>query len=457
MVVTLPPLLLLLDYWPLARIGVPGDVPAWTRSAQRPGAWRLVLEKLPLVALAAGDCWMTLRTHVSGGALVPWSVRIGNAAVSCVTYVIQFFYPVDLAAYYPSPAGGPPLWKVAGAIAIVAGASAAATVWRRRCPYLFVGWFWFLGMLFPVLGLITVSSHAMADRYMYLPGIGLYVALTWGAARLFAGSPEGRWALAICAGLVTVVLVPCAAWQTSFWRDDETLWRHALACTTDSGEAELEFANALAHRGRLDQATPHYLRAQQFAKGSAPYNNMGLVLVQQHKLDEAIGQFRRALEIEPESFRAHTNLALALAERNEFSDATRHFRRAIEINPRLASPRYGLAHLLRLEGQIDEARQEYQLAARLDPGNLFVRYELAQTLVQLGKLDESMPEFEAALAIDPKFLPAHIELARALTARGQIDKAMAHYRQALEIDPANPVARQNLDRLRRGNAESPAP
>ena len=150
------------------------------------------LEKLPLVALAAGDCLMTLRTHVKGARAVPWSERIGNAAVSCVTYIVQFFYPVDLAAYYPTPPGGPPRVEGGRCDRDSGPSSAAAVIWRRRCPYGFVGWFWYLGMLFPVLGLLKVSGHVMADRYMYLPGIGLYIALAWGAARLAAAWPRGR-------------------------------------------------------------------------------------------------------------------------------------------------------------------------------------------------------------------------------------------------------------------------
>jgi tetratricopeptide (TPR) repeat protein len=457
MLVTLPPLLMLLDFWPLARIGSAIDRPRWTASVERPDALRLVLEKLPFVALAAGDCLMTLWTHVSGGAGVAWSVRIGNAAVSCVTYVVQFFYPVNLAAFYPTPPGGPPLWKVVGAIAILAAVSAAAVIWRRRCPYFFVGWFWYLGMLSPVLGLVTVSNHAMADRYMYLPGIGLYIALAWGAVRLAAGSSEGRWVLGTCAGLVIAVLVACAAWQTSFWRDDETLWRHALECTTDSGEAELGFANALNHRGRFDQAIAHYRRAQQFAGGSSAFNNLGLAFLQQHKLDEAIAEFRRALEIEPDSFRAHANLGVALAQRNEFSDAMKHFRRAIAIKPDLADSHYGLAHLLRLEGKIDEARAEFERAVELDGRNTAARNDLALTLLELGKTDAAITQLEAVLAIDSKFLLAHINLARALAARGQIHEATVHYRRALEIDPHNSAVREELDRLPGGNARPPAP
>jgi tetratricopeptide (TPR) repeat protein len=457
MLVTLPALLLLLDFWPLARFGSATDIPRWTASVERPGAVRLVLEKLPLVALAAGDCLITLRTHASEGVLLPWSVRIGNAAVSCVNYIAGLFFPVDLAAYYPIPPGGPSAWKVAGAIAILSVVSAAAVLWRRRCPYCFVGWFWYLGMLAPVLGIVKIGWLAMADRYMYLPGIGLSIALAWAGARLAAGSLGRRWVIGTCAGLAVAVLAACAAWQTSLWRDDETLWRHALACTTDNGKAELGLADALARQGQIDQAIVHYRRAQQFATDYRPFSELGLVLVRQGKIDEATALFRRAVEIDPNAVDALCHLGLALTEQDQFSEAREYFGRALEIKPLDFKAHYGLAHTLRLEQKIDEAQAEFEQAVELDPRSTAARNELGVVLLQQTKIDQAIREFEATLSIDPKNLPAHVNLALALTALGRIDEATAHYCRALEIDPNNPVARKNLDRLLREDAGQPAP
>jgi tetratricopeptide (TPR) repeat protein len=457
MVVTLPPLLLLLDFWPLARIDAAIDSPRWTASVERPGAVRLVLEKLPLVALAAGDCLMTLRTHATEVVVLPWSVRLGNAPVSCVNYIVGFFYPVDLAAFYPIPPGGPPAWKVAGAVAILSVVSAAAVIWRRRCPYCFVGWFWYLGMLAPVLGVVKIGWLAMADRYMYLPGIGLCIALAWAGARFAAGSRSGRWALGTCAALAITILIDCATWQTSFWRDDETLWTHALECTTDNGEAEVGLADALVQQGRFDEAIAYYRRAEQHATDSSPFNNLGLLLAQLGRLDEAIAHFHQALAIEPNSFRVYANLATALAEQNRFDESKKYFRRALEIYPLSVDLRCTLAHHLLLEEAFDEARVEFERVVELDPRNTAARNNLGLTLLRLGKIDQSIAQFEAVLAIDPEFLLAHINLARALAARGQIDEAQVHYRRALEIDPENSVARQELDKLPDGSAKPPAP
>ncbi|HEX4146275.1 MAG TPA: tetratricopeptide repeat protein [Pirellulales bacterium] len=457
MLVTLPPLLLLLDYWPLARFGSAGDTPEWTRSAERPGLLRLMLEKLPLFALAAADCLMTLRTHASGDAPLVWSERIENAAVSCVTYVVQFFYPVHLAVFYPMPRDGHPAWKVAGAIAILTLISAAALIWRRRCPYLFVGWFWYLGMLTPVLGLITVTNHAMADRFMYLSGIGLYIALAWGATRLAGGSLEGLRVLGVCAALVIAVFMAFAAWQTSFWRTDETLWTHALACTADNAGARTGMANALVHQGRFDEAIPHYRRALEIAPdpGAAfdAHLNLGVALSQEGMLDGAIAQFRQALAIAPDSYDAHVDLGGALMRKKRLNESTQHFRRAIEIDPLRIYAHGGLAHVLLRKGSDDEARAEFERAVEIDPRNTAAQNDLGRTLFDLGKIDEAIPHFEAALAIDPNFLRAHLNLAHALAVQGKTDGAMDHYRRALELDPSNAAARQNLNKLLHDNAE----
>ena len=413
MIVTLPPLLLLLDYWPLARIGASNDNPGWTKAVERLGLPRLALEKLPLVALAAGDCWITMRTHAEVETVLPASVRIGGAAVACVSYVGGFLWPVGLAAFYPIPPGGPPGWKVAGAIAILAAASAAAVIWRRRCPYCFVGWFWYLGMLSPVLGLIKIGEVAMADRYMYLPGIGLYIAVAWGA-RGWRPRCAGRWMLAAAAGLSIAMLSGLAAWQTSFWRDDETLWRRALAVTTDNAKAEVELGHDLAQQGRLDEAIVHY---------------------------------RRGVELEPDVFAGHVDLGAALTQMGRSEEALKELRRALQIAPHDVQGDVTVARLLIVNGEMDEARAALERAVAEEPTNSEARTDLGWVLQGQGKIDEAIAEYEAVLANDPNFVPAHVRLARALATRGRVDEAADHYRRALAIDPNQQKARQELDRL----------
>jgi Flp pilus assembly protein TadD len=381
MLVTLPPLLLLLDFWPLARMGGAVDAPRWTQKAQRPGGLRLVLEKMPLVAIAAAACVMAILTHAPGAAPRAWPVRLGNAAVACVTYVVQFFYPVDLALFYPYPVGGPPAWKVAGAIAILAIISAAAVIWRRRCPYFFVGWFWYLGMLAPVAGLVQVADHAMADRYMYLPGIGLSIALAWGGARLAERLPRGGLVLAAGAGLATVVLVGLAARQTSLWRDDEVLWSHALACTTDNGKAEYWIGEMLVNSGRLDDAIPHFQRAHEFLPSASCSYNVGLALARAGRVDEAIVQFRRSVALAPRWPNGYALLGAMLARKEEFAEATECFRTAVELDPFHLSAHNQLARLLLLQGDRAAAAAEIQAAMKINPDDPTARqnFELLQS------------------------------------------------------------------------------
>ena len=278
MLVTLPPLLLLLDYWPLRRFCGPvpenrGDAaparattvgvsPVAVSPAERMSPIWLVVEKLPLVALAAGTCLMTMRHGGAGKPHFDWSLRIGGAATSALAYLADLFYPANLVPFYCYPDGGFPLWKTAGSLALLAAVSVAAIVWRRRFPYALVGWFWYLGMLVPVLGLVTISGHVRADRYTYLPGIGLYLALALGGAQLAAHWPRRQWMLASCAAAGLAALVACSVRQAAIWRDDETLWRETLARDPHNAKAEFALATALASRGQTDEAIALYLRAE---------------------------------------------------------------------------------------------------------------------------------------------------------------------------------------------------
>ncbi|HTU24217.1 MAG TPA: tetratricopeptide repeat protein [Pirellulales bacterium] len=452
MLVTVPALLLLLDFWPLARWGAVADAPRSVGGVNRPGGAWLLLEKVPLCALAAADCLMTLRTHAGGAAPLRWPLRIGNAAVSCVIYVVQFFCPVDLAAFYPLPQGGQPAWKVVCAATALLLVSAAAIVWRRRYPYGFVGWFWYLGTLCPVLGVVSIGSLAMADRYMYLPSIGLSVALVWGAARFAGDLPVRRWILGGCAGFATVILMVLAARQTTFWRNDEIMWRHALECTTDNGKAEGGLAEALRRQEKFDEAIPHFQRAIKLTTDYVPFSNFGSLLLTQNKTREAMAMFRRAIEIKPDAVQPHVNLGLALGAQKRFSEAREQFDRALEIDAGRFDVHRGLAYVLTRQGKSAEAIAELERAIAIDPHHAQARYDLAILQVKQGQLEAATRQFEAALAIDPNYGAARLNLARTLAGRHEIGPAMKQYHQLLETEPQNAEARQEFDKLRRENA-----
>jgi tetratricopeptide (TPR) repeat protein len=343
MLVTLPFVLLLLDYWPLGRMPVSrwgGSCTATTEATvqlspqQGHAAFRrLIAEKLPLLILAAASCIVTSFAQdpsIAVSKYLPISARIANALVSYVDYLGQFFYPVGLAAFYPHPESGLPIWKVAGALLVLAGISAAAWIGRRRCPYLLVGWLWYVGMLVPVIGLVQVGDQARADRYTYLPQIGLVIALVWGATA--AGQkflPAGknvdyrRW-LGGAASVLAVIILAAIAWrQTSYWRDSETLWTHTVACTTHNATAQYNLGVTLAQRGDIPDAIECFREALaiQPRSGDAE-NNLGVLLAQSGRLDEATRHFQAAVKIRPDLIDAHNNLRMAIEQQNRFRRAT---------------------------------------------------------------------------------------------------------------------------------------
>jgi protein O-mannosyl-transferase len=415
MLVTLPFVLLLLDYWPLERFSPAAASGPRDRTFEpRATAWRLVLEKIPMLALAAASSVVTyVVQETARGSLahVPLSSRMANAVVSYVAYLGKFVYPVGLAVFYPHPEQALPAWKIAGACLVLAGISAGVLVWRRRHPYLLVGWFWYLGMLVPVIGLVQVGSQAMADRYTYLTQIGLYVAVAWGGLHVVRTSAGRRRACAIAAGLALVLLAGSAWRQVSFWRDSETLWSHALSVTSRNHEAHNGLARALARRGQMDAAIAQYEEALAIKPDYVEaHNNLGNVLAGRGEHAAAITQYRMALRIKPDHAEAHNNLALALADGGQVDAAIAHYEKALALEPRFAEAHYNLGNALAGRGQADLAAAEY----------------------------------EQALAVRPDFAEAHNNLGTVLAGRGEIDSAIAHYRKALAINPDFISARENL-------------
>ena len=423
--VTVPALLVVLDFWPLARFGHAADLPGGMPVGAGRSFWWLVIEKLPLFAISLAVVAITMATHGKEPGSITHSgmTRLANALVTLVRYLSQFFYPVDLAIFYPFPSAGYPFWQLAGAVVILGAITEAATSWKRQRPYLLVGWLWFIGMLTPVLGVVQVSRQAMADRYMYLPMIGLSIALAWGVSRLTGRLAVPRWTVPAAAAVAIVLLTLCAARQTALSRDEEMLWRHALATTEDNGEAELGLADVLRRAGRLDEALERYRRAAALETTYPLFNNMGLTLLEQGKAEEAAAQFRLALQYKPDSATTHDNLGVALLRQNDLDQASDELLRAIKLNPSYALAWYHLALLLQTKGDLDQALIHYQHALELNPG----------------------------------LLPAHKAVAALLAARGQIDEAIARYRAVLRIYPGDAEAQAALEKLLGGTGDAGQP
>jgi tetratricopeptide (TPR) repeat protein len=377
--VTVPFLLLLLDYWPLGR---------WQKNSAR----RLILEKLLLLALSGAVSFVTFQVQKHGGAVAKlgstYSLpnRLGNAVVSYPRYLGKTFWPTDLSVFYPHP-GSWPAWQVAASGVLLLLLSAFAIALARRWPYVFVGWFWFLGMLVPVIGIVQVGWQSIADRYTYLPGIGLAIIIVFGAwdliraciANIQIASRIG----AVLAGCVAFVLLCVTELQITYWDNTLALFNHALEVTPDNYVAHGYVGTELAAQGKLDDAIEHFSEAVRIYPGHADAEaNWGNALMRQGRLDDAIEHFERALRIRPEYAQAHNNLAIALVQKGDIANAEKHFAEAVHIKPDWDDARANWAAALVRLGQMDEAAGQYKIVLEHNPTHARARSGMERILAQ---------------------------------------------------------------------------
>jgi len=414
--VTLPFVLLLLDYWPLNRFGQPvsADAPAEPIRGQDSFSVLkgLVIEKIPLFALSAASCAVTILTanRVPVG-LRAIAARLGNAIVSYTGYLGQTFYPANLAAFYPFPASGIPPSKVFLSLVLLASFTLGVFALRRSRPYLVVGWLWYLGMLTPVIGLIQVGEQARADRFTYLPQIGLLLLIAWGMGNLCAYPRHRRAVLAAGALMAVAALMACAHLQASRWKNSESLWSHTLACNSGNNIAHNNLGTALLQMGRVDEAVADYQKALEInPKLPLARYNLGVALLQNGRVHEVVGHFQAALEIEPDLAKAHYNLGIAFVQLGRVSEALVHYNEALEINPNYAE----------------------------------AEYNLGIALLQIGRLNEAVSHYNKALAINPNYVEVHNNLGTALVQLGRVSDALAHFQRAMEINPLNVEAQNNM-------------
>jgi tetratricopeptide (TPR) repeat protein len=362
MLVTLPCLLLVLDWWPLGRAGKTGD---WAR---------LVAEKLPLFALATASCVVTALAQDAGRAVMslevyPPAVRAENALVGYTSYLFLTVWPTRLAAFYPHPHATLPVWQVAGAATLLAALTAGAAALRRRAPYLLVGWLWFLGTLVPVIGLVQVGLQAYADRYTYFPQVGVLLAVCWGVADLAGRRPR----LAVAAAGVTALALAGLTWnQALVWHDSLTLWLHGVAVTRDNAQAFLHLADEYSRRGDYGKAAECYRKILVFDPTSASaLSNLGAMLRRQGQLPEAEEVLDRAVRLHPGFASARTNLGNVYFQQKRFEDAEREYEEAARLDPQ-ASDAY--ANL----GAVADARRDYARAADCYRKALAIRPDFAR-------------------------------------------------------------------------------
>jgi len=506
--VTLPFVLLLLDYWPLRRLGAgseeqagyPGyplvgrgsvsggasseavenhderiqglnsernplssqrfsslsfeDSPGGSQEDEVNLPWRdrpvvrLVIEKIPLFVLAAASCLVTLAAqHGAMRSLqqmaLPW--RIAHAAVAYVAYLEKMLYPAGLAVFYPLAKGPPPASEVVVAAIVLLTISAAVLILRRKCPYLLFGWLWYLGTLVPMIGLVQVGDQAMADRYTYLTQIGLYMAIAWGAADVAGGWPNLRWALAALSVLMVAGLMACAWQQARRWRDSETLFTHTLACTSQNYIAYYCLGVVSFRHGQFDDAISDYRKALDFNPDYPDAHcYLGNGLARRGQVGEAIEHYQKALDINPDYADAHYNLGIALAGQGKIDEAIVHYRKALEINPDYVDVHNNLGNALARRGQVDEAITQYRKALKILPDDADAHYNLGNALVGRGQLDEAIVHYRKVLELKPDYIDVHYKLGNALVGRGQLDEAIAHYLFFLDIKPNNVEVHCNL-------------
>jgi tetratricopeptide (TPR) repeat protein len=434
MLVTLPFLLLLLDYWPLNRLSPSASGTRRSRSQIWAG---LILEKVPFLLLSAAVCIITVLTQkhtflAVQGLTLPW--RVSNALLAYTDYLRHMIYPVGLALVYARPGMNLPLWNVSLSALILIGISIGVIVGRRKHPYLLVGWLWYLGMLLPVIDIMQAGDQARADRYTYLPQIGLYVLLTWGVVELCHSWRYRRIALGFAAAVILAGLLVDAYVQTGYWKDNVSLWNRTLACTPECFLAHNNLGVALAEQGKLDEAVQQYNQALELNPDSAyAHNNMGNALVKQGKLPEAIEQFEWALRLNPNYAEACYDLGIALADAGKPDEAIRYYEKALLIKPDDADAHHNLGILLADQGKPEDAIQHFEQVLLIKPDDAEARYNLGGALARQGKLKEAIQNFERALQLRPDYAEVHFNLGIALASEGKVNEAAQHIQQALNL------------------------
>ena len=399
MLVTLPCVLLLLDYWPLGRATLgpaTGRDRGVRRASQQRGVWlHLLREKTPLLGLAAASSVVTFIVQQRGGSVVPFErapldLRVENALVSYVTYIGKMLWPAGLAAFYPLTASIP-RWQVIGAALVLIGACAIAVRAAGSRPYVFVGWLWYVGTLVPVIGLVQVGNQRMADRYTYVPLIGLFLIVAWGVPDVLRGWRHRRIALTAGAGIVLAASAITARAQVRTWENSLAVWQ-----LPDSPGRAKDFSvtlNRVVASNRLQE---------------------GDALSRAGKIDEAIARYSEALRLRPDFEEAHNSLGIALIR----------------------------------QGRQSEAIAQFAEAARLRPDYADARHNLALALAQQGRLDEAIPEMLQAVRINPKQPLWHFQLAGFYQRKGDTTQAIYHLERTLTLDPNDRAARRALDELK---------
>ena len=406
MLVTAPFVLLLMDFWPLKR---------FNPAAPQPGlVLKLVVEKIPLFVLVLASSLITLMVQQEGGAVnslaqAPLDTRLANVLVSYVGYMGNMVWPTGLAALYPM-VKSIPLWQALGAGVLLVAISFGVLKGLRRFPYLTVGWFWFLGTLVPVIGIVQVGSQAMADRYTYIPLTGLFIIIAWGGYDLLVRNTTKRAPIAIIIAVVVIGLGSATWVQVQYWADGKTLWKRVLAVTNNNFRAHVAYGSILATEDR-------------------------------HK--DAAAQFSAAVRIQPNYAEAHSKLGVELAALGQHDAAMSHYKEALRYRPDLGMANTNLGNALLAEGRTEDALVYYEKALRQDQDDPIALNALGSAMDDLDRIDEAIELYRRALVINPRLSAAYNNIAAALVRKGQYKEAAIELKAALDIEPGNATYHYN--------------
>ena len=478
MLVTLPFVLLLLDYWPLGRFHIRyvDDVQhtedVSTKDTRRKKGkpryaaenalqadnnttsnyrWSLVLpllrEKIPFLILAAVSSIVTFYVQQGGGAVgslyaFPFIIRISNALASYISYIEKMLWPQHLALLYPHVLEG---WKIAGAFLILIFISYVAVRVMKRFPYIIVGWFWYLGTLVPVIGLVQVGSQSMADRYTYVPLIGIFIIIAWGASDILTRWQYRRAFLAISAGCILSVLTIVTWMQLQYWQNSISLFEHTINVTTDNFTMHCCMGTALAEQGKIDEAVVHYTEALKIKPDYAEaHYGRGVVLQEQDKIDEAISHYTEALKIKPDYADVHYNLGIALVRQGRVDEAISHYSEAMRINPGDDDARSRLQMIQTILKETDKDIKRLKKLLEINPGDPELHYILGNQYYKRRDFDKSINQYQKALSIHPDAVPVLNNLAMVYMAKRDYEKAVSVFGRIADLQPDNASVYYNI-------------
>jgi tetratricopeptide (TPR) repeat protein len=462
MVVTLPFVLLLLDYWPLQRLSfdsIDGTTTMPKEKGQSPSTKEplasarlaspvpLIVEKAPFFLLSFASSIVTFVAQKHGGAVstaIGFGARVANAMVAYARYLAKLCWPVKLSVLYPHPGYWPAIQVAAACVLLLSISILVLAFWRSR-PYLLVGWAWFIGMLVPAIGLIQVGVQSMADRYTYLPLIGMFIMVIWAGCELATSRTELKALLQFSAGAALVLYAVCTSHQIRYWHDSEALFRHAIEVTKGNYLAYNNLGFYLSNHGKRDEAMEYYRKALAINPNyEDALNNLGYALAGEKKYAEAIPYYEAALRVRPDQVEVHNNLGNAFADTGKIDEAIKQYTFVLQQNPEHADAHNNLGIALAMQGKLDEAVSHFHEAIKYKPGYASAHSNLGNAFAAQHKLDQAVSEYQESLRLNPSDPQAHNNLGNVLAEQGKLEAAIPQYKEALRLEPNNPEAHYNL-------------